>query len=127
MSINDDITPSSFRRRLESRRGMPRWRGDGGFCRMPALGYRARGHARCAGRACLNHWIPVFAGMTEEDSGLRRAAAGVLGGLFQTPFHHLGRWFQTRLYRLRPVGAPSRRNDDLAGITVLQAIDSAPR
>ena len=38
------------------------------------------------------------------DSGLRRAATGVLGGLFQTP-----------LYHLRPVGVPSRRIQDFLG------------
>ena len=25
---------------------------------------RSYGHSRCAGMACLNHWIPAFAGMT---------------------------------------------------------------
>ena len=39
------------------------------------------------------------------DSGLRRAATGLLGGLFQTP-----------LYRLRPVGVPSRRILDFLSI-----------
>ena len=39
------------------------------------------------------------------DSGLRRAATGILGGLFQTP-----------LYRLRPVGVPSRRIQDVLSI-----------
>ena len=39
------------------------------------------------------------------DSGLRRAATGVLGGLFPTP-----------LYRLRPVGVPSRRIQDFLSI-----------
>ena len=39
------------------------------------------------------------------DSGLRRAAAGILGGLFPTP-----------LYHLRPVGVPSRRIPDFLSI-----------
>ena len=39
------------------------------------------------------------------DSGLRRAATGILGGLFPTP-----------LYRLRPVGVPSRRIQDFLSI-----------
>ena len=39
------------------------------------------------------------------DFGLRRAATGVLGGLFQTP-----------LYQLRPVGVPSRRIQDFLSI-----------
>ena len=39
------------------------------------------------------------------DSGFRRAATGVLGGLFPTP-----------LYRLRPVGVPSRRIQDFLSI-----------
>ena len=39
------------------------------------------------------------------DSGLRRAAPGILGGLFQTP-----------LYHLRPVGVPSRRIQDFLSI-----------
>ena len=38
------------------------------------------------------------------QAGLRRAAKGVLGGLFQTP-----------LYHLRPVGVPSRRIQDFLG------------
>ena len=49
----------------------------------------------------INHWIPAFAGMTEGvDSGPRRGATGLLGGLFQTPLYYLGRLFQTRLYHL---------------------------
>ena len=127
VSINDDITPLSFQRKLESRRGMLRWRGDGGFCRTPAFGCRAHGHARSAGMACLNHWIPALAGMTEGESGLCRAATGVLGGLCQTPLYHLnglfqmrlyrlGRWFQTRLYRPRPVDAPSRHIQGFLGL-----------
>ena len=39
------------------------------------------------------------------QAGLRRAATGVLGGLFQTP-----------LYHLRPVGVPSRRIQDILSI-----------
>ena len=39
------------------------------------------------------------------DSGLRRAATGILGGSFPTP-----------LYRLRPVGVPSRRIQDFLSI-----------
>ena len=39
------------------------------------------------------------------DSGPRRAATGLLGGLFPTP-----------LYRLRPVGVPSRRIQDFLSI-----------
>ena len=35
-------------------------------------------------------------------AGLRRAALGFLGGLFQTPLYHLGGSFQTPLYHLRP-------------------------
>ena len=27
----------------------------------------------CAGMDYINHWIPAFAGMTEGDSGFRRA------------------------------------------------------
>ena len=59
--------------------------------------------------------------MTKGDSGLRRAATGVLGGLFPTPLYHLGRLFQTRLYRLRPVGVrpvgvPSLRIQDFLSI-----------
>ena len=46
------------------------------------------------------------------DSGLRRAAMGVLGGLFPTP-----------LYRLRPVGVPSRRIQDFLSINDDEAID----
>ena len=38
------------------------------------------------------------------DSGLRRAATGVLGGSFPTP-----------LYHLHPVGVPSRRIQDFLG------------
>ena len=37
---------------------------------------------------CLNHWIPAFAGMTTGASGFRRAATGLLGGLFPTPPYH---------------------------------------
>ena len=33
------------------------------------------------------------------QAGLRRAATGFLGGLFQTPLYRLGRLFPTRLYR----------------------------
>ena len=43
--------------------------------------------------------------MNPLDSGLRRAATGFLGGLFQTP-----------LYHLRPVGVPSRRIQDFLSI-----------
>ena len=39
------------------------------------------------------------------QAGLRRAATGILGRLFQT-----------RLYRLRPVGVPSRRIQDFLSI-----------
>ena len=64
--------------------------------------------------ACLNHWIPAFAGRLRASSaarsrrrsttyipvgvsindgkgdfGLRRAATGILGGLFQTPLYYL--------------------------------------
>ena len=39
------------------------------------------------------------------QAGLRRAAMGILGGLFQTP-----------LYRLRPVGVPSPRIQDFLSI-----------
>ena len=39
------------------------------------------------------------------DSGMRRAATDILGDLFQTP-----------LYRLRPVGVPSRRIQDFLSI-----------
>ena len=39
------------------------------------------------------------------DSGFRRAATGILGGLFQTP-----------LYHLRPVGVPSRHIQDFLSI-----------
>ena len=59
-----------------------------------------------AGMACLNHWIPrpsfqtrlyhlhpcrrAFAGMTAGgNSGLRRAAMDLLGGLLPTPLYHL--------------------------------------
>ena len=40
-----------------------------------------------------------------DYSGLRRAATGILGGSFPTP-----------LYRLRPVGVPSRRIPDFLSI-----------
>ena len=43
-----------------------------GFAGWHGVGAPFGGLARCAGRACLNHWIPAFAGMTEGDSGLRR-------------------------------------------------------
>ena len=36
------------------------------------------------------------------DSGLRRVAAGLLGGLFPTPLYHLGGLFPTPLYHLHP-------------------------
>ena len=39
------------------------------------------------------------------QASLRRAATGILGGLFQRP-----------LYRLRPVGVPSRRIQDFLSI-----------
>ena len=39
------------------------------------------------------------------QAGLRRAATGLLGGLFPTP-----------LYRLRPVGVPSRHIQDFLSI-----------
>ena len=34
------------------------------------------------------------------DSGLCRAVMGILGGLFPTPLYYLGGWFQTPLYHL---------------------------
>ena len=47
------------------------------------------GHSRKAGMACLNHWIPAFAGMTAGvDSSLCQAATGFLGGAFQAPLYH---------------------------------------
>ena len=60
-----------------------------------------RCHSRFAGMDCLNH--PACRG--QVDSGLRRAATGILGGLFQTPPYHL-----------RPVGVPSRRIQDFLSI-----------
>ena len=53
------------------------------------------GHSRSCGNG-LNQPL---------DSGLRRAATGVLGGLFPTP-----------LYHLRPLGVPSRRIQDFLSI-----------
>ena len=51
---------------------------------------------------------PLDSGLRRNDggvaSGLCRAATGILGGLFPTP-----------LYRLRPVGVPSRRIQDFLG------------
>ena len=36
--------------------------------------------------ACLNHWMPP----TSMQAGLRRAATGILGGLFQTCLQQAG-------------------------------------
>ena len=59
------------------------------------------GHSRYAGMAFIPHWIPACAGMTARvipasagmaargDAGLRRAATGLLGGLFPTPLYRL--------------------------------------
>ena len=56
-----------------------------------------------AGRQTLESiYHPVIAFL---DSSFRRAATGILGGLFQTP-----------LYHLRPVGVPSRRIQDFLSI-----------
>ena len=54
-----------------------------------------------AGMEFINH--PACS--RQVDSGLRRAATGILGGLFPTP-----------LYHLRPVGVPSRRIQDFLSI-----------
>ena len=54
-----------------------------------------------AGMEFINH--PACC--RQVDSSLRRAATGILGGLFQTP-----------LYHLRPVGVPSRRIQDFLSI-----------
>ena len=64
MAINPFRPPSSFQRRLESRRegrGVKGWRilPDGAFgCRSCAC------HSRFSGMACVNHWIPALAGIT---------------------------------------------------------------
>ena len=64
MARNAFPPPSSFQRRLESRRAGQRvkgWQGlsDGTF------GHRACGcHSRYAGMTYFNHWIPACAGMT---------------------------------------------------------------
>ena len=60
------VAPSSFQRRLESRRPGRRIKGllvSVRSCqsdRMPTL----RGHSRAAGMDDINHWIPACAGMT---------------------------------------------------------------
>ena len=57
-------------------------------------------------RACVLSFPLCGNGLSKPlDSGLRRAAPGILGGLFPTP-----------LYRLRPVGVPSRRIQDFLSI-----------
>ena len=61
-----------------------------------------RGHSRYAGMYCLNHWIPAFAGMTDEvDFGFRQAAPGILGGLCLSPLS-----FQRKL-AYRDAGGPA--------------------
>ena len=56
-------------------------------------------------------YTPLDSGLRRNDgkgdTGLRRAATGLLGGLFQTPLYPLP---------LRPVGVPSRRLQDFLPI-----------
>ena len=83
-----------------SRRGIqeggPRWSKESRFCRTArSIIVPVYCHSRLRGNGLSK---PL-------DSGLRRAATGILGGLFQTP-----------LYRLRPVGVPSRRIQDFLSI-----------
>ena len=63
-------------------------------------------HSRLSGNGLSK---PLDSGLRRNDgggdSGFWRAATGVLGGLFQT-----------RLYRLRPIGVPSRRIQDILSI-----------
>ena len=105
MATNLFRPPLSFQRRLESRRG-----GRGGVKEWQTL---PDAHVRLS---CLlsfplcgnGLFQPLDSGVRRNDgrvdSGLRRAATGILGGLFPTP-----------LYRLRPVGVPSRRIQDFLG------------
>ena len=86
------MPPSSFRRRPESSGLLHTFppSGNDDTWIIPAS---VTGASRLTSR-------PAFL-----DSGLRRAATGILGGLFQTP-----------LYRLRPVGVPSCRIQDFLSI-----------
>ena len=65
-----------------------------------------------------------FAASRVRATPCARSPTGALGGLFQTPLCHLGRLFQTRLYRLRPVGVPSRRIQDILSIAAAGILPS---
>ena len=81
MTTNLLRPPSSFQRRLESRKA---GRGVKGWQVLPdgALGCRACScHSRSAGMACFNHWIPAFAGMTvgvevRNSAGMAKGLSG---------------------------------------------------
>ena len=94
MATNPFCPLSSFQRKLESRKEGRVGEGIAGF---------AGWHV---GFSCLLSFPLAREWMIKPlDSGLRRAATGILGGLFPTP-----------LYRLRPVGVPSRRIQDFLSI-----------
>ena len=78
------------------------------------------------GKAGSRHTLRALARANAGDSCVW-AATGILGGLFPTPLCHLGRWFQMRLYRLRPVGVPSRRIQDILFINEDQRLHGGRR
>ena len=84
--------------------------GRGGERMAGFAGWRAELSCLLSFPLCGNElYKPLDSGLRrndgKEDSGLRRAATGVLGGSFQT-----------LLYHLRPVGVPSRRIPDFLSI-----------
>ena len=95
---------SSFRRSSESREAKPGYQGSGSH------GPFARNVK--AGMAPFSQGENGL--FRPLDSGLRRAATGILG-----------RSFQTRLYHLRPVGVPSRRIQDFLSVNDNGAHDVA--
>ena len=130
--IHDDITPRHLwtgcpvcgeraggpKPPGESRNPGGGCRGDkwmAGFAGWHGVGVPFGGHARCAGMAYLNHWIPAFAGMTVGDSGLRRNDGG---GFRLSPVVTgvLGCFCQTRLCHLNPMGVPINDGGRLTGI-----------
>ena len=70
----DRFSPSSFQRRLESRKA---GRSAKGWQGLPDA--RVRLSCRCIVIPAMREWL-----VKPLDSGLRRAATGILSGLFQT-------------------------------------------
>ena len=92
--------PVAARRKPESRRGMPRWRGDGGFCGMAWGG----GSLWWSCPLCGQGWSkPLDSGFRRNDGGGFRLSPGGTG----VP----GRSCQTWLCHPNSAGAPI--NDDI--------------